>query len=403
MSGPKHRIGFALVFLGMVIFTFLLNAGVIPPRGSTTGKRRLLQDHSEFTYPSHWIPMRGVESWRGTGGSEAWLEGIYPSPSYAFAAHNSYWSSGRMFYRKPSIFCTHDPEDIEAFESSANQPRVSSYILINEPRTGSSWLQEISNMHPGVKVQFELDLRHGDDALTCKQCYRPKVPNTKHPQRTPAKFHPPQACGMTIFGRTNDFNSVRDLAERKNASLIILIRRNHVAHAISEYRHFRKSPWAGPSVPWDAAELSRKVGEMQASYEKLFSFPSQTGRRSLVIFYEDMEKNPGLVWAHMQEFLGITVSDVKHIEGLEHKSTSKPSVEYLSQLAHINNMVAAAAPGGWESVLAPMLNPNFSSEIDLEAEFSSFCARALKNFPDLDLSWRKGRCDKKLHSEPSPL
>ena len=42
-----------------------------------------------------------------------------------------------------------------------------SYIVINEPRSRSSWLQEISQMHPGVKVQ--LDLAAGDAALHLRE------------------------------------------------------------------------------------------------------------------------------------------------------------------------------------------------------------------------------------------
>ena len=55
-------------------------------------------------------------------------------------------------------------------------------------------------MHPGIKVQFELDMEKGDDALSCRQCLRPTIPNTKYAQRLPTKLHPPLACGMTLFG-----------------------------------------------------------------------------------------------------------------------------------------------------------------------------------------------------------
>jgi hypothetical protein len=78
--------------------------------------------------------------------------------------------------------------------------RVTRYVVINEPRTGSSWLQEVSQMHPGVKVQFELDMEKGNDALLCRQCTRPTVPNSKYTKRLPPKLHPPLACGMTLFG-----------------------------------------------------------------------------------------------------------------------------------------------------------------------------------------------------------
>ena len=64
-------------------------------------------------------------------------------------------------------------------------------MVVNEARTGSSWLQEVSQMHPGVKVQFELDMDKGNDALLCRQCSRPTVPNSKHAGRLPPKLPPP--------------------------------------------------------------------------------------------------------------------------------------------------------------------------------------------------------------------
>ena len=95
------------------------------------------------------------------------------------------------------------------------------YIVVNEARSGSSWLQEISMMHPGIRVQFELDMEYGPSALACKQCHRPKNPDSKFPERLPPKTHPPQACGMTIFGGNNKVEEVRTLAGQHNASLVI--------------------------------------------------------------------------------------------------------------------------------------------------------------------------------------
>jgi hypothetical protein len=100
----------------------------------------------------------------------------------------------------------------------------------------------MSMMHPGIKVQFELDMKHGDAALRCMQCHRPHSPNTKHPERLPDKIHPPLACGMTIFGESNGFREVSALAAAHNASLVLLLRRNHVARAISAHLHFDRGP-----------------------------------------------------------------------------------------------------------------------------------------------------------------
>ena len=123
-------------------------------------------------------------------------------------------------------------------------------------------------MHPGIKVQFELDMQYGDAALSCKQCRRPLNPDSKHPDRLPPRLHPPLACGMTIFGGPNGFDEVAALAGARNASLVILLRRNHVAHAISAHLHFGRRRGAGGvaaehvKVLWDARELSAQAQKM---------------------------------------------------------------------------------------------------------------------------------------------
>eukprot|EP00292_Cryptomonas_paramecium_P024464 CAMPEP_0113682118 /NCGR_PEP_ID=MMETSP0038_2-20120614/12443_1 /TAXON_ID=2898 /ORGANISM="Cryptomonas paramecium" /LENGTH=150 /DNA_ID=CAMNT_0000601067 /DNA_START=77 /DNA_END=525 /DNA_ORIENTATION=+ /assembly_acc=CAM_ASM_000170 len=121
------------------------------------------------------------------------------------------------------------PKDLSGLNPniSAGIQRASKYIVLNEPRSGSSWLQEISMMHPGVMVQFELDYLAGDAALSCQQCLR-KAPDSKHPSRLPRKLFPPLACGMTMFGGNNQFSDVSSLAARHNASLVIVLRRDHL-------------------------------------------------------------------------------------------------------------------------------------------------------------------------------
>jgi hypothetical protein len=141
------------------------------------------------------------------------------------------------------------------------------YIVINEPRSGSSWLQEMSMMHPGIKVQFELDMMLGDSALRCMQCRRPRNPDTKHPERLPNKTHPPLACGMTIFGEPNSFREVSALAAAHNASLLLLLRRNHVARAISAHLHFGRIRYTGASV--HRRNISWSVQELRWQAEKM--------------------------------------------------------------------------------------------------------------------------------------
>ena len=90
-------------------------------------------------------------------------------------------------------------------------------------------------------------------------------PDTKHPQRLPYKTHPPLACGMTIG--PNSFWEVSALAADHNASLVLLLRRNHVAHAISAHLQFRprsSNLLADRNISWDARELDEQASKMAA-------------------------------------------------------------------------------------------------------------------------------------------
>ena len=124
-------------------------------------------------------------------------------------------------------------------------------------------------MHPGIKVQFELGMAFGDSALRCMQCRHHRKtarnPDTKHPERLPRKTHPPLACGMTIFGEPNGFREVSALAAAHNASLLLLLRRNHVAHAISAELHSRsRDLLPDRNISWDALELNHQANKMAA-------------------------------------------------------------------------------------------------------------------------------------------
>jgi hypothetical protein len=57
--------------------------------------------------------------------------------------------------------------------------RPLSYIVINEARSGSSWLQEISQMHPGIKASLANTFRRSA---------------TKHASLRPNIYCTHQAC-----------------------------------------------------------------------------------------------------------------------------------------------------------------------------------------------------------------
>ena len=240
-------------------------------------------------------------------------------------------------------------------------------------------------MHPGIKVQFELDLEYAESALHCKQCRRPRSPDSKFPERLPAKTHPPQACGMTIFGGSNKPEEVKKAAAIQNSSVVILLRKNHVAHAISSYRHFTKvPPWmsrADITVPWDWNVFLEEVTQRKNAYEKLLTYIGAAPRTHL-IFYEDLKARPAEVWDALQDFLSIPRHPVPNIAELEAKSTSRPSVQYLTQLSELRKQSVGSE---WQAMLA---EPDFDDTIDFNHEIRIICSR----FPAARVSWRGGLC-----------
>mmetsp|Transcript_4294 Transcript_4294/g.12513 ORF Transcript_4294/g.12513 Transcript_4294/m.12513 type:complete len:307 (-) Transcript_4294:192-1112(-) len=245
-------------------------------------------------------------------------------------------------------------------------------------------------MHPGAMVQFELDYLAGDAALSCRQCRRPLPPNSKNASRLPRKLFPPLACGMTMFGGNNQFSDVSSLATRHNASLVIVLRRDHLAHAVSSFLHFSRPPMkpgenrSDVSVPWNAHELRFAVDELSQSYDRLTMFPNATGRPAHFIFYEDLKRRPRAVWARLQEFLGLPAVDLPEIQTLERRSTSKPSELYLERLSELRRDLNGTALGD------ALAHPGTAADkIDLGREFAGLCAR----FPGARMSWRLGRCE----------
>ena len=284
-------------------------------------------------------------------------------------------------------------------------------------------------MHPGIKVQFELDLEAADAALSCLQCYRPKNPDSKHPKRLPIKFHPPQACGMTIFGGPNSFDAVGRAASRHQARFVVLLRRNHLAHAISGYRHFARN-FSNPAqeqivvVPWTVEETQDQVNRMARGYQKLTDFPTMTGIATHFVFYEDMKRRPHQVWNAFLEYLGLPMVTLHDIDHLETKSSSKVSVDYLQNYSEIQTHFSEYARSPWKSIqrvasfgmswlvnfvhwgnstrqpegsvspeeMTRLLMPSYDDTLNIFQEFQVICARIPKRMRS-KVSWRGGTCD----------
>ena len=190
---------------------------------------------------------------------------------------------------------------------------------------------------------------------------------------------------MTIFGSSNKVEEVRTLADQQNASLVILLRKNHVAHAISSYRHFLRLPRRASrrdiTVPWGFAELDEAARKMRRGYDQLLAF-ADAGRPTYLIFYEDLKARPAEVWDRLQAFLGLPRRKLPNIGELEARSTSRPSIKYLRRLPELRVLAAGSE---WEGALA---DAGHDDRLDLEAEFRAVCARR----PAAALSWRRHAC-----------
>ena len=270
---------------------------------------------------------------------------------------------------------------------------ITRYIVLNEPRSGSSWLQEISQMHPGIKVQFELDLDAGDAALACKQCLRPWTPDSKRPALLPAKLHPPLACGMTTFASDNRIADLRALARRAGARLVVLLRRDHLAQAVSSYLHFNRDRF-GPDVQrpvdWDAQELRRAVAEHRQAYARLLRMAAESGRPAHLVFYEDLVADAGAVWRGLQAFLGVPAVAVSGIAALERRSTSKPPAHYLRHLELLQKELAGTPLGDALRDGGPGGGGGTGAAGGLGAEFARVCRVYGRGGL---LSWRLHTCE----------
>jgi FkbM family methyltransferase len=269
----------------------------------------------------------------------------------------------------PHPGCEYDTGD-EKFFSSGKPPSVQSYIVLNEARSGSSWLQEISYAHPAIKVQFELGIERADAALSCMQCKRNSVSNSKFMERIPQKKHPPDACGMTMFGSANQFDNVRNVAARNNAKLVLLLRMNHVAHAISGARHFDKASASG--VMWKTAEFRRQVEIIIKRSDRLLHFAVEPKRPTYLIIYEDMKRNPERVWRNLERFLGISRNNITNLKNFHPMSSTKPPIHYLQHLAEIQRDINATTNISWKSMI---LNPLYDEEVNPDKIFRSICER----------------------------
>jgi hypothetical protein len=190
---------------------------------------------------------------------------------------------------------------------------------------------------------------------------------------------------MTIFGGPNKADEVHAVAARHNASMVILLRRNHVAHAISAYRHFTKVPhWTSRKdlmVPWNWQTMQDEATQRKTSYDKLLSFIPAAPRVHL-IFYEDLKAHPSHVWDGLQEYLGLPRLPLPNIAELEAKSTSRPSAEYLTDLSELRRMSLGTE---WHAML---LDTAYDDRLDFHAEFQNVCSRSLGTA----VSWRAGNC-----------
>ena len=203
---------------------------------------------------------------------------------------------------------------------------------------------------------------------------------------------------MTFFGSSNTFSDVAGLAGRHDAVLVILLRVNHVAHAISSYRHFNKpmihklqrdgrvslqaSKISIEQVPWGAAELARAVEEARQSYARLLQFPSRTSRPSHLIFYEDLKRHPGAVWLALQRFLGAEPMVMDGLVMLEARSSNRSAIGYLKDLP------ALQAELGGEEWADMLFNAEYDDAVNVSMAFEEAC----RLYHEANISWRLHTC-----------
>ena len=184
---------------------------------------------------------------------------------------------------------------------------------------------------------------------------------------------------------------------------MLLLRINHVAHAISVYRHSRRisriDPLPGAAatgqpavaedaaadadpVPWDGGELWRAVEESRAGYTLLLQFPAAAGGRPAhLIFYEDLKRSPASVWDALQRFLGLPplpFAPGKAAAGSERQSGDRPAVLYLERLSELQEELKGE---DWGDMLQ---DPHYDDAVDPAHAFAEAC----RLHPSAPLSWR---------------
>ena len=304
--------------------------------------------------------------------------------------------------------CCHDDADMPFYEERHRGLRkwtsknVHSYIVINEARSGSSWFQEMSVLHPGVKVQFELDITLAPYALDCQQCFRqgqdglgtPEIGrNSKHEESLPPKMHPPLACGMTIIGHNNNFARVKSYANEHDASMIIILRRNHLATGLSSYKHFvegHKSNAMQNREFWTDVRWRASLEASTKDYEKLWHFPLRARRPAFIIFYEEMFKHPEILWKNVQKFLKLPHYDIEGISKIHKQVSSGDPMDYMNQ-RQLARMRQAPNFQQWRSELT---NGHFFQKLeDWKGEFTRICREYKKNdHAMVPIYWRDFKC-----------
>lgn len=297
------------------------------------------------------------------------------------------------------VHCDYDAEDREFFKDrnpalkQKTLAKIRPYIVINEARSGSSWFQEMSMMHPGIKTQFELDLEHAPSALTCQQCDRPETPNSIHMDHLPTKMHPPLACGMSIFGSANAVEDIKDQADKHDASLIILLRRNHFKLALSSRRMFVKSKGFATTPEemskgefWSDDQWKRQLNSTTQAYERLLEIPFKTGRPSFLVFYEDLVKDPQTGWANVQNFLHLPPNMPKDIEGVQTRASQSGAFSYVNE-EQLKRMRRKSSLKQWQAELS---DESFDENFNSQKEFERICEKSKDK--KASIYWKDMKC-----------
>ena len=185
---------------------------------------------------------------------------------------------------------------------------------------------------------------------------------------------------------------IRKLADRHSAALIILLRRNHLALALSSYRHFaltreERANYKPHTEVMNDDEWLKQLRATAQSYNNLLQYALEVGQDTLILFYEELHAAPTETWESIQNFLRLPKYEIPQLRDIHQKASTKSALESMNQ-AQVNRLKRNSAFGGWTAELTDV--NFFTTEGEWLREFKSLCSRAKAT--QHKLRWNRYEC-----------